>query len=34
MGAILAAPRILHRRREREAQRLEHGGRVAPEYSG
>lgn len=35
MGAILAAPRILHRRREREErERLEHGGQVAPEYSG
>ena len=35
MGAILAAPRILHRRREREArERPEHGGRVAPEYGG
>ncbi len=35
MGAILAAPRILHRRRQREEQqRTERGGRVAPEYSG
>jgi len=34
MGAILAAPRILHRRRERERRRQERGGRVAPEYSG
>ena len=35
LGAILAAPRILHRRREREErQRIERGGQVAPEYSG
>jgi uncharacterized protein len=35
LGAILAAPRILHRRREREArQRLERGGDIAAEYSG
>ena len=35
MGAILAAPRILHRRREKEEREgLERGGQVAPEYSG
>ncbi len=35
MGAILAAPRILHRRREKEEREsLERGGQIAPEYSG
>ncbi|HEX3174037.1 MAG TPA: sulfite exporter TauE/SafE family protein [Solirubrobacterales bacterium] len=34
MGAILAAPRILHRRRERERQRLDRGRELAPDTIG